>query len=197
MAGRAHHAMTCWEFAQRMIRLEIGGQLVRPTWTPKQRELLQVGFDARRYVEVFPFWSKKTAKSTMGGIRILHHLVADPLVKNRRRAAIASADEEQSRIIFSICRELAERDPWLRARFAWSKASAIYTDPQGRDHTLIALPRDVKGFAQRYGHGLRRETVSKMLNDLERRGLVDGVETGRSKVWSLPVTCDVTRDGHM
>ena len=58
--------------------------------------------------------------------------------------------------------------------------------------------RLVDWIAANHGHGLRRETVSRVLADLEQRGLVDSVEDGRSKLWSaLPVTCDVTRPGHV
>jgi hypothetical protein len=56
----------------------------------------------------------------------------------------------------------------------------------------------VDWIAANHGHGLRRETVSRVLVDLERRGLVEGVEDGRSKLWSIrPVTCDITRPDHL
>ena len=47
--------------------------------------------------------------------------------------------------------------------------------------------------AKHYGHGLRRETVSRALSDLEKRGLMDSAEAGREKLWAPYVTCDVTR----
>jgi CRP-like cAMP-binding protein len=56
----------------------------------------------------------------------------------------------------------------------------------------------VDWIAKTYGHGLRRETVSRLLADLERRGLLESAEDGRSKLWNVPpVTCDITRPAHM
>ncbi len=46
----------------------------------------------------------------------------------------------------------------------------------------------VDAVVQRHGHGLRRETVSRSLKELERRGLAESVETGafREKLWRRP-----------
>ncbi|MDP9394868.1 MAG: AAA family ATPase [Actinomycetota bacterium] len=55
--------------------------------------------------------------------------------------------------------------------------------------------------SERHGHGLRRETVSRHLNDLLKAGAVDCIDQGNglAKLWTLaatgPVTtCDVTGD---
>jgi hypothetical protein len=50
--------------------------------------------------------------------------------------------------------------------------------------------------ADKYGHGLRRETVSRSLTELARHGLAEKYErgTGKADFWSVPAgqTCDVT-----
>ena len=52
----------------------------------------------------------------------------------------------------------------------------------------------VDEIANRHGHGLKRETVSRHLNDLERRGLVESEVVGpyKNKLWSL---IDTGREG--
>jgi hypothetical protein len=41
----------------------------------------------------------------------------------------------------------------------------------------------VDAVAEKHGHGLRRETVSRTLNDLARRDLADSTDEGGSKLW--------------
>lgn len=54
----------------------------------------------------------------------------------------------------------------------------------------------------RHGHGLKRETVSRTMNDLARRGLVESAgeqEPFKPATWRLALSrdpCDVTRDHH-
>jgi hypothetical protein len=50
--------------------------------------------------------------------------------------------------------------------------------------------------AAKYGHGLKRETVSRCLNELARAGLAEAYEQGAGKatLWAIPAgqTCDIT-----
>lgn len=50
--------------------------------------------------------------------------------------------------------------------------------------------------AASHGHGLKRETVSRSLNELGRRGLAEAYEQGAGKatLWAIPAgqTCDIT-----
>ncbi|MCL4761292.1 MAG: AAA family ATPase [Burkholderiales bacterium] len=63
----------------------------------------------------------------------------------------------------------------------------------------------VDAVARRHGHGLKRETVSRTLNDLARRGLVVATDQPTTpgafgaKLWQLAAPCDpcdITRSGH-
>lgn len=65
---------------------------------------------------------------------------------------------------------------------------------------LIAQPSGIAAITDRlaatFGHGLKRETVSRSLNDLARAGLAEKYELGAGKptLWAIPAgqTCDVT-----
>lgn len=56
----------------------------------------------------------------------------------------------------------------------------------------ITVKAIIDRIAERHGHGLRRETVSRELNAMYRDGLVDAIEEGQAKLWIArpPEGCD-------
>src|SRR4051812_46897877 len=80
-----------------------GGRLVHPVPHREQARFIRAcdTVDAnghRQYREAMLHWSKKTAKSFTSAVKCVHHLVADPFERQDRLIAIASFDEDQSRI---------------------------------------------------------------------------------------------------
>jgi hypothetical protein len=65
---------------------------------------------------------------------------------------------------------------------------------------LTAVPSTIRqitdAISAKYGHGLKRETVSRSLGDLDRSGLAEKYEQGAGKaaLWAIPAgqTCDIT-----
>jgi hypothetical protein len=147
------------EFWAKFVLVDTGGQLAHPTPHREQARYIRACDSRdpngrRRFPESFLHWSKKTAKSFSTGARGVHHLVADPFERQDRRGAIASFDEDQSRIIFGHSRQIVERHPWLRRRVKVHRTEMVYVervrDPRTggtftREHLLRALPRDLKG----------------------------------------------------
>jgi hypothetical protein len=139
--------------------VDVGGRLVHPTPHREQARYVRgndlLGMDGRRLCpESFLHWAKKTAKSFTAGVRGVHHLVADPFERQDRRVAIASFDEDQSRIIFGQAKQIVERHPWLREHVRLLKSEMVYVERVrdlrtggsfSREHLLRALPRDLKG----------------------------------------------------
>src|SRR5439155_25628070 len=82
----------------------------------------------RQYRESMLHWSKKTAKSFTAAVKAVHHLVADPFERIDRLIAIASFDEDQSRIIFRQAAQLVERDGWLSARVRVLRTELVYVE---------------------------------------------------------------------
>jgi hypothetical protein len=155
----AEHGLSLVDFWQQFVTVDTGGQLARPVPHREQRRFLSacdtVAPDGRRrYREYFLHWSKKTAKSFTSAVKAVHHLVADPFERQDRLVAIASFDEDQSRIIFNLARQLVERHAWLAKRIKINRAEMVYVEHARdectggtftRDHVLRALPRDLKG----------------------------------------------------
>jgi hypothetical protein len=135
------------------------GRLIPPSPHREQARFIQAS-DARdaaglrRYREYFLHWGKKTAKSFSTAAKLAYHLVADPFEREDRRLAIASFDEDQSRIIFGQVKMLVDRHAWLRRHVKVLRTEMVFketaTDPSTggryhREHVLVALPRDLKG----------------------------------------------------
>ena len=142
------------DFWARFVRLpDATGALVTPAPHREQARVI-AAIDTGQYREVLIHWAKKSAKSFTAAVRAAHHLVADPWVRAERRIGIASADEDQSRIIFSQAKALIERHPWLSRRVRVLRSEMIYAEQvreprtggtYTREHTVVALPRDLKG----------------------------------------------------
>jgi hypothetical protein len=136
------------------------GRLVLPRLHREQQRFTEA-MDAadpdtgrRRWLEKLLHWSKKSSKSTEGALAGAHHLVADPHERQDRRIGIASFDEDQSRIIFGLTKQLVDRHPWLRKHVQVGRTEMIFREQvpdhrtggfYTREHMLQALPRDVKG----------------------------------------------------
>ena len=93
------------------------------------------------------------------------------------------------RLVFTETTEDGEPEA-VKLTPAAQKVKAVLTaDPSG-----IAAITD--RIAAAFGHGLKRETVSRSLNDLARSGLAEKYELGAGKptLWAIPAgqTCDVT-----
>ena len=153
------HGLPFADFWRDFVRVDTGGRLTRPTPHREQARFLSASDTVeadgrRRYRESFLHWSKKTAKSFTSGAKAVHHLVADPFERQDRCIAIASFDEDQSRIIFGQAKQLVERHAWLTRRVRVLRTEMIFTERVRdgrtggiftREHVLRALPRDLKG----------------------------------------------------
>jgi hypothetical protein len=169
--GAPAGGMSLADFWQRFVLLPNDrGELVTPVAHREQARVV-AAIDSGQYRELLLHWAKKSAKSFTAAVSVCHSLVASPGVRSERRIAIASADEDQSRIIFGQARQLIERHPWLSRRVRVLRTEMIYAeharDPRtgGRytvEHTVVALPRDLKGtHGEPWSHIVRDEIWSE------------------------------------
>lgn len=124
--------------------------------------------------------------------------IADQSWRIRRRIWAAQPDDLNSPLHYEVIVEGKAEDNETPAPAAGPLTPAQSklldalraADGPLQQHELVDI------VARLHGHGLRRETVSRSLNDLERRGMVVPIDTGgqfSSKLWKLAEDADEKR----
>jgi Phage Terminase len=127
-----------------------------PSMPPHREQRRYIGAveQAHGTLEALLLWAKKAAKSTTAAMRGLHYLTTETRDPEDRLIAIASHDEEQSRIIFAQAEQIVRRHAKLSASVDIRKNELIFEEtcrePRTggqftRKHCLRALARDQRG----------------------------------------------------
>lgn len=111
--------------------------------------------------------------------------VPDQMIRVRRTVRAVDPDDLDSRLEYAVdTPDLDDAHPMPIGSDLTPAATKLFAALTVQEEPVLARVL-VDWVAEHHGHGLKRETVSRALNDLERRGLADSIDqgVGISKLW--------------